>query len=155
MANLSYQTGDATSPSEDGPKIIAHICNDIGAWGKGFVMALSRRWPAPAAEYRKWHQSRKGFKLGNVRFVKVEEGLWVANMIAQKGIRRKHGPPIRYSALGKALSQVAEFAKAHSAQVVMPRIGCGLAGGTWEKVSEIVQTELVDEGVDVTVYTLK
>jgi hypothetical protein len=29
--------GDATSPQAKGPKVIAHVCNDIGAWGKGFA----------------------------------------------------------------------------------------------------------------------
>ncbi|MEV6001124.1 Appr-1-p processing protein, partial [Streptomyces griseomycini] len=27
-----------------GVKVIAHVCNDIGGWGKGFVLAVSRRW---------------------------------------------------------------------------------------------------------------
>jgi O-acetyl-ADP-ribose deacetylase (regulator of RNase III) len=155
MAKISHKRGDATAPEGVGPKVIVHICNDIGAWGKGFVMALSRRWPAPEAEYRKWHRGVKGFKLGNVRLVKVDDDLWVANMIAQKGIRRKKGNvPLRYSALEKSLGKVAEFAEAHQAQVVMPKIGCGLAGGKWERVREIVQTELVDKGIDVTVYSL-
>ena len=35
--------GDATRPQASGPKIIAHICNDLGGWGKGFVVAISRR----------------------------------------------------------------------------------------------------------------
>jgi hypothetical protein len=28
-------------------KLICHICNDLGGWGKGFVLALSRRWEGP------------------------------------------------------------------------------------------------------------
>ena len=44
---IQYRTGDATRPEGDGPKIIAHICNDVGAWGKGFVLALSKRWNTP------------------------------------------------------------------------------------------------------------
>jgi hypothetical protein len=31
---------------------IAHVCNDRGGWGKGFVMAISQRWPQPEMEYR-------------------------------------------------------------------------------------------------------
>ena len=45
---IAYTTGDATAPEGDGPKIIVHVCNDVGGWGRGFVMAISKRWPEPA-----------------------------------------------------------------------------------------------------------
>ena len=41
MSEIHYTTGDATRPATDGRNIIAHICNDIGGWGKGFVGPLS------------------------------------------------------------------------------------------------------------------
>ncbi|MGH7866045.1 MAG: Appr-1-p processing protein, partial [Candidatus Dormibacteraceae bacterium] len=47
MMPLKVTTGDAMSPNVPGPKIIAHICNDVGGWGKGFVLAVSQRWPEP------------------------------------------------------------------------------------------------------------
>ncbi|SEQ20797.1 hypothetical protein SAMN04487983_1003320 [Streptomyces sp. yr375] len=34
----------------------------------------------------------------------------------------------------------------------MPRIGCGLAGGTWSRVEPLVAERLVERGVAVTVY---
>ncbi len=34
---IVYLKGDATQPKTEGNKIIAHICNDIGGWGKGFA----------------------------------------------------------------------------------------------------------------------
>jgi hypothetical protein len=40
---IQYIAGDATAPIGDGNKIIAHVCNDIGAWGAGFVLAISKR----------------------------------------------------------------------------------------------------------------
>ena len=39
--------------------MIVHVCNDIGAWGKGFVMAISNRWPEPESRYRKWHREKE------------------------------------------------------------------------------------------------
>ena len=39
MTAIQYLTGDATAPTASGNKIIAHVCNDIGGWGKGFVLA--------------------------------------------------------------------------------------------------------------------
>jgi O-acetyl-ADP-ribose deacetylase (regulator of RNase III) len=52
--DIAYHTGDATRPVGRGNKIIAHVCNDQGRWGKGFVMAISARWPLPEEAYRKW-----------------------------------------------------------------------------------------------------
>ena len=44
---IRYVVGDARSPDSAGNKVIVHVCNDIGGWGKGFVIALSKRWPKP------------------------------------------------------------------------------------------------------------
>jgi D-glycero-D-manno-heptose 1,7-bisphosphate phosphatase len=46
--NIQYIVGDATHPLGDGNKVIAHICNDIGAWGAGFVLAIATNQPGPA-----------------------------------------------------------------------------------------------------------
>lgn len=35
---LRFVRGDATSPQAAGPKVIAHVCNDRGGWGKGFEL---------------------------------------------------------------------------------------------------------------------
>jgi O-acetyl-ADP-ribose deacetylase (regulator of RNase III) len=37
VAEITYLVGDATALETPGLKIIVHVCNDIGAWGKGFV----------------------------------------------------------------------------------------------------------------------
>ncbi|WP_436847462.1 hypothetical protein [Streptomyces aureus] len=34
----------------------------------------------------------------------------------------------------------------------MPRIGCGLAGGSWSRVEPLVTERLVRRGLSVTVY---
>src|SRR5881394_4049180 len=137
---LQYRTGDATRPEGEGAKIIAHVCNDIGKWGAGFVLAVSRRWKAPEQTYRQAFTGATPPVLGDVQFVDVGEGLTVANMIAQHGIRRAGGtPPIRYAALRTALDKVGALARDRQASVHMPRIGAGLAGGDWREISAIVE----------------
>jgi O-acetyl-ADP-ribose deacetylase (regulator of RNase III) len=152
---LTFVQGDATAPQGDGPKIIVHICNNLGAWGAGFVMAISKRWKGPEARYRAWASSDDGFGLGRIQIVLVEsspEPIWVINMVAQHGIGFQGGPPIRYNELQVCLREVAIFAKANKASIHMPRIGCGLAGGNWETVEQIVKKSLCDAGLYVTVY---
>jgi O-acetyl-ADP-ribose deacetylase (regulator of RNase III) len=172
MTGITYVVGDATQSIGEGRKVICHVCNDIGAWGSGFVLALSARWAAPEAEYRRWFRGegmlgRVGAlhkvpfvsgeaELGNIQVVEVEEqSVYVCNMIAQKLYRPRPGDaPIRYCALAKCLEDLEFFAHELEASVHMPRIGCGLAGGTWDKVEPLILEELVDFGVPVFVYDL-
>jgi hypothetical protein len=85
----------------------------------------------------------------------VEDNLWVANLIGQHDIRRRDGvPPIRYEAVRQGLARVAAFAQEHNATIHMPRIGAGLAGGSWEIISAIIRDELTARGLPVSVYDL-
>lgn len=176
LTPIKFTKGDATNPNDNGTKIIVHICNDVGGWGKGFVMAISKRWKQPEAEYRNWYKNKeleqsdtvqfehlesrdkysneKKFELGNVQFVKATENIWVANMIAQRDIRPdKEGiPPIRYTFVSECLERVAQFAKRQNASVHMPRIGCGLAGGQWTEIEAIVNNNLIAHEIETTVY---
>jgi O-acetyl-ADP-ribose deacetylase (regulator of RNase III) len=150
--NLDYVTGDATSPATTGPKVIAHICNDRGGWGKGFVLAISRRWPEPEHAYRAWSRT-PDFRLGAVQLVQVEPDTWVANMVAQHGYRTAANPvPLRYDALDECLATLAEHATRLGATVHLPRIGCGLAGGAWEEIEPALDRELTARDIPATVY---
>lgn len=157
--SIHYIEGDATSPVGDGNKVIAHICNDIGRWGRGFVLSLSKTWPNPERDYRAWYQGNPQpnpmdqpyppFELGNVHMVRVQNDIWVANMIAQHGIIAKDGvQPIRYDALKACLMRLRDMLNGSS--VHMPRIGCGLAGGKWSEIEPLILSALPD--VEVFVY---
>src|SRR5215467_6110159 len=112
--NVEYKTGDATAPIGSGNKIIVHVCSDVGGWGRGFVLAISKRWAEPEQRYRAWHkgQEKQPFALGEVQFVHVSEDTWVANLIGQRDIRALNGvPPVRYEAIREGLGKVALEAK--------------------------------------------
>lgn len=158
MTPIVYLVGDATKPQTEGGKIIAHICNDVGGWGKGFVLALSKLTPAPERAYRKWYAERKrnDFALGAVQFVSVSEDVSVANMIGQHDIRATAGiPPIRYAAVEAALETVGKKALAENASVHLPRIGCGLAGGSWSEIEPLIERQICALDVPVFVYDLR
>ena len=154
---ITYVIGDATDPQVPGNKVIAHVCNDQGGWGRGFVLSLSKRWAAPEEAYRGWFKEKDSedlalppFELGSTIFVPVTPEVQVANMIAQHGTRFKDGPPIRYGALEECLGDVERWARDWDrASVHMPRIGCGLAGGSWSEVEVIIQRVFVDTQVYV------
>ena len=148
---LEYINGDATYPELQikwrKNIIIAHICNDIGRWGSGFVLAVSKRWKKPEKEY----YSICEYNLGDVQYVNVEENITVANMIAQRSVRdyttKNYPPPIRYEMLRQCLVDVNNKAMYSEAEIHMPKIGAGLAGGDWN----IIET-IINETITVPVY---
>ena len=150
-------SGDASRPQGIGHQIIVHICNDIGAWGSGFVVPLGRRFPMARTQYLAWNAFYKStsnrIPLGEVQFVSVAENITVANMIGQAGIGYSQGqPPIRYPALKTALATVAKYAQQQKASLHMPRIGAGRAGGDWQIISSMIETAIAPYGLDATVY---
>ena len=149
MSKIQYVIGDATAPEGDGPKIICHICNDIGVWGGGFVLAVSAKWNYPEQRYR----AIPTYELGTAMVLNVEEEVYVANMIAQHGIRAATDgtPPIRYTALIEALEHVNRIASGMKASLHMPRIGSDRAGGDWNVLEKIIEQCTT---VPVTVYDL-
>lgn len=176
---VKYINGDATDPKDSTTKIIVHICNDVGEWGTGFETAISKKWEQPESEYRNWfknkeaEQSRelqferiksrdkysneKKFQLGNVQFVKVAEDIWIANMIAQRDIKpgKDREPPIRYFFVSEGLERIRKFAERHKASIHMPRIGCGLAGGEWTKIEELINDSLIAHEIETNVYDIE
>lgn len=155
--------GDATQPEQPGPNFIVHVCNNIGAWGAGFVMAISRRWSEPQRIFELVHP-----QLGDIQIVPVHvtsetvDGLQfsvsVVNMVAQHGIGRFGGGtdgtekhpyaghedlidrdhPLQYAVLEHCLEKVYDHVRMVRGSVHMPRIGCGLAGGSWDRVDAIL-----------------
>src|SRR5262245_34780449 len=155
MAEIEYVKGDATRPQREVTRVCAPVCKWRGGWGKGFVVAWSRRWPEREAAYREGFRQggEKDFGLGAVQFVRAEEWVWVANMVAQHGLGGEGStPPIRYEAVEVCLAEVAEKARELNASVHMPRIGCGLAGGKWELIEPLIRKTLCERGVPVIVY---
>jgi O-acetyl-ADP-ribose deacetylase (regulator of RNase III) len=165
---ITYIKGDATRPIGPGVKLVIHICNTKGGWGSGFVVSLSKRWKSPEIRYRKWFRDGTNFILGEIQMVLVEtleddgQETWVVNMIAQVGYGRrgasKHPvsledegkPPIRYEALERCLEKVYDQAKKRGASIHSPRLGAGLAGGSWSKIEGILNKVLGD--LSITIY---
>jgi O-acetyl-ADP-ribose deacetylase (regulator of RNase III) len=151
---IRYHVGDATNPLGAGPRVIAHLCNDAGKWGSGFVLAVSRRWPHVRAAYLAWSRAREPetpFALGEVQVVLAETGIWVANIIGQHGLIGPTNPsPIDYDAVERGLCTVGAFAREQGAILHMPRIGTRRAGGSWKRILPLIVA--ATDGIEVNVY---
>ena len=168
--SIKYLVGDAANPdvSDGKPVIIAHIVNDVGAWGSGFVMALSKRWPVVRDRYRSWYEGdMPGFKIGGVQLCNPEPGFGVANMIAQYSLGSKYipspngpmveVPAIRYDGLAECLDYVGWAALNEydtDTKVVGPRFGTQRSGGSWKVIEPLIEYYLCRIGVEVEIYDL-
>jgi hypothetical protein len=149
---IQYVEGDlfqfvASCPNK---VLIPHVCNDVGAWGAGFVIPLGRTYPLAREEYLQM-STVDGYQLGHTGFVKVAPNVTVANMIAQgMGGQR----PLRYNALSKCLDTVGDYADQYDMGIVAPMFGSGLAGGNWLFIEEMINDAWIDRGIKVTVCYL-
>jgi hypothetical protein len=163
---ITYHRGDATDPQLDGEVAIVHILSDSpnGHYDAGFAKALGQRHPAARDRFKLWAAgnpdsgTHRQFQLGASQWVAVGHDIsqpwwarWVINMVAQHGLRSKTNPhPLDLDALDQCLGFVAGSALG---PIVMPRIGCGLAGGDWDtEVEPLIGRHL--GGHDVHVYDL-
>lgn len=169
---ITYLIGDATKPiikeGQENLRLIVHICNNLGGWGRGFVNSISSQWKEPEKEYRKWFNENRlitgnnKLPLGSWRMVPVENGkIMVVNMIAQDEYVSSSNPvAIRYSALFMCFSGVKQwidnFRESNPNTYISvhgPRLGAGLANGDWKTIEGIVDVCLTGE--DVFIYDLK
>ena len=173
---LTFETGDATLPNVSSPYWILHGCNDIGAWGSGFVVALNKRFgvgkKSPCDEYMMWFDvdPENVFatlpRLGDIQFVKINKNDAVLNMITQKGcgqvtyLKEFVSIPFRYESFNECLLRVKILAEKYKSKhgtypnLVSPRIGCGLAMAEWSKVEKIILEVFNTIDINWTVYDL-
>lgn len=157
--SIKYVEGDLFQNVQDNGvvTVIPHICNNIGAWGAGFVVPLGKYYPEAQTQYLSLFRDRT-VDLGYTQFVVCNFGVMVVNMIAQKGIGKswedgKEVPLIRYNALRNCMFDVRQKLKGidpASVQIKCPMFGSGLAGGDWIKIEEMIY-EIWNE-FDVTIY---
>ena len=150
MPTIETKVGSATSPRPEKGKgvIIAHLCNNLGGWGRGFVLAVDELSAPPRAAYQglaKDHGKSKGtnanIPLGTVQFVETQTGLIVSNMIAQDNFADDHedGCAVNYKALRRCLLITFHRAIRLGYNVHIPEgIGSGLAGGDQAEILKMI-----------------
>jgi O-acetyl-ADP-ribose deacetylase (regulator of RNase III) len=142
---ISFHIGDASDPGIRYRYAIVHVLSDKGAYNAGFAKTVARRYPSACRRF----QALDSYPLGSVQWVGVGRDLpgqyawwdrWVVNMVAQRGLRSATNPhPLDLDALHNCLLDVAA---GNEPTIVMPRIGCGLAGGNWAEVEPIVDATI-------------
>ena len=141
--------GDILTPVKAGkPTLVCHQVNCKGVMGAGLAWQIRSRFPNVYDAYHLLCRSvvasgrKTSDMLGSVQYISAEEeaGYTVANLFAQDGFgtgKRQTD----YCALRKALADIADRCPQYTVRIPYG-MGCGLAGGDWGVVSNIIMQEL-------------
>ncbi|HFK1435062.1 TPA: macro domain-containing protein [Bacillus cereus] len=141
--------GDILQASED---VVGHQVNCQGVMGAGLAKQIRDKYPDVYNIYAKnCYKTHPMNLMGDILVIQIE-GKYVANIFSQLNYGRKKG--VRYTdyvALHTGLMHLREYAESRGLTVALPyNIGCGLAGGDWDKVYTIIDRAFKD--YDVTLY---
>lgn len=125
--------------------IIAHQVNCLGIMGAGLALQIAKRWPHVDDQYEKLTKVPKireqHVLLGYVQFVPVSQELTVANVFGQhETVHKGRGVATDYAALEEAFRDIDLACNGDTSRVFFPfKFGCGLAGGDWRRVLELLE----------------
>lgn len=138
---ITYKSGNLLEASD--VNVLIHGCNIFCIMGGGIALSIKNKWPFV---YNADRLTKPGDvnKLGTFSFAKVNNNLTVVNLYTQKAIGG--GDVFEYEAFDKGLQKIKKHFGLNVNYGVPHFIGCGLAGGNWEKVTKILETHFKAEG---------
>lgn len=139
------------------PTYICQQVNCKGVMGAGLAMQICIQWPVVYRRYLEFCHGNDGNKLGTYQEVLVEPKLYVVNLFGQNGYSRGERQT-NYAALAAALfSFFRDCAqKYQDVTIRLPYgLGCGLAGGDWDTVLDIISDAAKAWNLNVEIWELQ
>lgn len=128
--------------------VIVHGCNCFHTMGAGVAKLIAREFPEALEEDRQTKRGDFG-KLGTISFADVCIPDGPALTIVNAYTQFRYGGSGRMVDYGAVTSCFREIrVRFEHLRIAYPKIGCGLAGGDWKIVSELINERL--EGCDHT-----
>lgn len=113
--------------------VIVHQVNCKKVMGAGLALQIRRKYPQHFADYMAAEP-----KLGDIVVTCIHSTLYIIGVYGQYSYGR-YGLHTNYSALRIAMIKAAQFAEQKNLPLYIPYgIGCGLAGGDWNRVAAIL-----------------
>jgi len=154
---------------------ILNGCNDINAWGAGFVLAVSDfclknhdgyvKSNVAKKQYHQWYAgnitssfNEQKFELGNILPVKVNNTYTIINMITQKGLFNNINnriPTVDVNGnyyIEKCLYNVKEYFLKNNlfedSIILSPKVGSGLGRGNWNAIRKLYLEYLIKHNIN-------
>ena len=134
--------------------IIVHQTNCQGVMGSGIAKQVKERYPEVFNAYYHYCKTQELKDIfGTALICQVSDYKYIANIFGQNTFGQ--GLQTDYDMLKNALKEVHDFAKENNLSVAIPyKIGCGLGGGDWNTVYDII-TEIFFDDVPYEIYRLE
>lgn len=134
--------------------IIVHQTNCQGVMGSGIAKQVKERYPEVFNAYYHYCKTQELKDIFGIALIcQVSDYKYIANVFGQNTFGQ--GLQTNYDMLKNALKEVHDFAKENNLSVAIPyKIGCGLGGGDWNTVYDII-TEIFFDDVPYEIYRLE
>jgi O-acetyl-ADP-ribose deacetylase (regulator of RNase III) len=149
---ITHKNGDLLKSSCN---FICHQVNCKGAMGRGIAQQISEKFPEVKSKFLYSYKIGAN-KLGNIDIVPVDKNQYVINLYGQYnyGCHYYDGKcDTDYSAFKSCLINLKRFIdhnKLYNFTIGFPyKIACGLAGGNWERIIEIIGDILGEYNVEI------
>lgn len=133
-------------------QVIAHQTNCKGVMGAGLALAIRESYPEIMLEYQEACQSKH--MLGECQLIATQDDRYIANLFGQDAFGS--GRQTDYNALQSALNSLVDLMQARGlSSVSMPyNLGCGLAGGDWDVVFEMLKKTFTGKNIRLELWQL-
>jgi O-acetyl-ADP-ribose deacetylase (regulator of RNase III) len=173
MLSYTEVNGDLIKLAKQGKfEVIAHGCNCQSKMGAGIAVEMANTFGCN--RFPMENQGPSIRKLGNIDFKTFilgsngaiwswedknsntlhEPELYVINAYTQNMYGKNHkdgiSVPVDYEAIALCMRKINVLFK--DMHIGLPKIGAGLAGGDWEKIKNIIKTELTDCHITIVIY---
>lgn len=147
-----YIVGDIT---ETELKYIAHGVNCQNKMGSGVAKALYTKFPSIKKEYHTrfsvYKNNEYHFLLGTNQPVLNGEKV-IFNLFTQLNYGYDGKKYVNYAAISQCFKTLSVILRGKT--IAIPKIGCGLAGGDWNFVEQLIN-DTVGDDLEIWVYTLE
>ena len=145
MSISRYINGDIT---ETELTYIAHGVNCQNRMGSGVAKALFTRFPEVKIEYHKLFDDYFKPSLGEIDYVQSGDK-YIINCFTQFNYGYDGKRYVNYAAVAQCFESIRIQLKGEI--IAIPKIGCGLAGGNWEFMEQLIN-DAVGDDVEIWVY---
>lgn len=129
--------------------IIVHGCNCFCSFGAGIARTIAKTYPS-AFEADLLTESGDASKLGTFTIADVGDSQLIINAYTQFNyVNSDDSMCVDYDAVKKCFRAIKEKFGCKGLKFGIPLIGAGLAGGDWDILSNIIETEMKDEDITV------
>jgi O-acetyl-ADP-ribose deacetylase (regulator of RNase III) len=172
MSSYNEVKGDLIQLAKEGRfDVIAHGCNCMCTMGAGIAPQMAKAFGAnkfPAEyyihrgeinklgtiDYKAIPLHKDDWTTGYFNKIILDKALYVVNAYTQYNYGKNHADgtekPLDYHALKLCFIKMNHIFK--GMRIGLPQIGCGLAGGEWKVVKELIQSSFTLCDVTVVIY---